>query len=93
MRNVLALVRPGGDLVLDALWRCRSYQVGDRWFPGADVDVDDLHAALLDAGFAGPSIAIETHAYPDQVAHGYPGILVATARKAARRRRAVRVAR
>jgi hypothetical protein len=84
MRNVLALVKPGGTLLLDALWRCRSYQVEDTWFPSANVDVDDLRDCLVENGFERSSLEIEPHAYPEQVACGYPGILVATGRKAAR---------
>ncbi len=89
MRHVLALLRPGGDLLLDALWRCRAYQVEDRWFPSANVDVDDLYACLRDNGFTRRSIEIESHAYPEQASCGYPGILIATARKASRRTRGV----
>lgn len=85
MRNVLALVRPGGALLLDALWRCTSYQVGERWFPSANVDVDDLHACLLENGFVRSSIEIESHPCPEQEACGYPGILVASAKKHAGR--------
>lgn len=81
MRNVLALVRPGGALLLDALWRCTSYQVGERWFPSANVDVDDLRDCLLENGFARGSIEIESHACPEQEACGYPGILVASGLK------------
>jgi SAM-dependent methyltransferase len=90
MRNVLALLRPGGDLLLDALWLCRAYQVEHRWFPSANVDVDDLYACLRENGCTRASIEIESHAYPEQAACGYRGILVASARKAARRFKGVR---
>jgi len=85
MRHVLSTLRPGGTLVLNALWRCRSYQVHERWYPAADVDVDDLYACLKANGFAPASLDIQAHAYPHQEACGYPGILIASGRKLARR--------
>jgi hypothetical protein len=87
MRNVLATLAPGGTLFLNALWRCASYQVRNRWFPCAQVDVDDLYACLIDNGFDRRTLDIEAFAYPDQQAHGYPGILVALGRKKVRARR------
>jgi len=87
MENVLSTLAPGGMLFLNALWRCSAYQVQDRWFPCADVDVDDLSACLIDNGFEQRTLDIQVFAYPDQEAHGYPGILVALGRKRMRARR------
>jgi SAM-dependent methyltransferase len=86
MANVLSALRPGGALLLNALWRCSSYQVHDRWFPSANLEVDDLYSCLKANGFESLSLDIQTYAYPDQTACGYPGILVASGRKPSRRR-------
>jgi hypothetical protein len=87
MRNVLSTLAPGGTLFLNALWRCSAYQVQKHWFPCAEVDVDDLYACLIDNGFERRTLDIEAFAYPDQQAHGYPGIVVALGRKKVRTRR------
>ncbi len=89
MRNVLSLLRPGGALLLDSLWRCSAYQVKDRWFPGANLDVDDLYQCLKDNGFAPSSIDVEAFEYPDQSECGYPGILIVSGRKRAVLRRSL----
>jgi hypothetical protein len=81
MRNVMSTLAPGGSLFLNALWCCSAYQVRDHWFPCSDVDVDDVYACLIDNGFERRTLDIQAFAYPDQEAHGYPGILVALGRK------------
>jgi hypothetical protein len=86
MQNVLSTLAPGGTLFLNALWRCSAYQVQSHWFPGSDVDVDDLHASLIDNGFERRTLDIQAFAYPDQRSHGYPGILIALGRKKVRAR-------
>jgi len=87
MQNVLSTLAPGGMLFLNALWRCSAYKVESRWFPCSNVDVDDVYACLLDHGFERRTLDIQAFAYPDQEAHGYPGILVALGRKKLRARR------
>jgi len=84
MRNVLAALRPGGALLLNALWRCASYQVADRWFPGANIDVDDLYGCLQENGFPARTIEVLAFEYPDQNECGYPGILIAFGRRQGR---------
>ena len=46
MANITALVAPGGLFLTAALRSCRSYQVGDKRFPCANVDEHDLRRAL-----------------------------------------------
>lgn len=86
MRNVLSTLAPGGELFLNALWRSSAYQVQEHWFPCSAVDVDDLHACLIENGFERRTLDIQAFAYPDQQAHGYPGILIALGRKKVRAR-------
>jgi hypothetical protein len=84
MRNVLSMIAPGGQLILHALHRCRAYKVGNRMFPGANIDVDDVAAALADAGFARRTADIQVVPCPDNAVYGYSGILMASAWKRAR---------
>jgi hypothetical protein len=81
MRNVLAMLRSGGLLLLHALHRCRAYRVGDRLFPCADLSADDLFASLRENGIRRSSIEIEFAACPENAFYGYSGILIARARK------------
>ncbi len=77
MQRIAALVRPGGRLLVAALWRCRGYHVGGRTFPSANLDAADLHRVL--APFAA-DLRVETRLLPAQARHGYRGILLARGR-------------
>lgn len=72
--RIAKLVRPGGTLVLAALRRSRSYRVGGRLFPSANVDEEDLRRAL---GPLTSSLTVEVCHMPDEGRHGYNGILLA----------------
>lgn len=73
MRNITGLVEPGGLFVTAALRRCRRYLVAGKAFPCADVDEDDVRAALS-PGFTG---TVEVQGVPD--AHGYASVVLARA--------------
>lgn len=81
MRNVLAMLRAGGLVVLHALHRCAAYRVASRLFPGADVSADELFESLRENGFARSTIDIQFAPCPENVVYGYSGILMASARK------------
>ncbi len=51
MTNITGLVRPGGLFITAALRHCRSYRVGDKSFPSANVDEHDLRRVLA-SGFS-----------------------------------------
>jgi hypothetical protein len=68
-------VTPGGVFLTSALRRCRFYVVGGKRFPSANVDEDDLRAAL--AGFG--EAAVEARAVDGHGALGYSGIVLAWA--------------
>lgn len=76
-RRIAALVRPGGTLILAALWRSQGYRVGDRLFPSANVAEEDLRRVL---GPLTASLQVETCLLPEQARHGYGGILLARGR-------------
>ena len=46
MEHISGRVEPGGVFITSALRRCRSYIVGGKRFPSANVDEHDLHAVL-----------------------------------------------
>jgi len=72
-RNIAGLVGPGGTFVTAALDRCQSYVVGGKRFPGADVDADDIGAAL-DCWFQ--SSTVHTHDVPEHADQGYRGVVL-----------------
>jgi hypothetical protein len=88
MRNITGLVQPGGLFVTAALRHCRSYAVGGKLFPSADVDEDDLSAALQPS-FALPATAgkalldgqIVVRRVSQGRAHGYAAVILGWARR------------
>lgn len=81
-RRIAALVRPGGTLIVAALWRSQGYRVGNRLFPSANVAEQDLRRVL---GPLTASLDVETCLLPEQARHGYGGILLARGRTQAAR--------
>jgi hypothetical protein len=81
MRHISGRVRPGGVFITAALRRSRSYLVGGKRFPSADVDEHDLRA-VLEPEF---DCAIEVREVPEHARLGYEGIVLV---RATRRRSA-----
>ena len=77
MRHIAGRVAPGGVFITAALRRSRSYLVGGKRFPSAEVDEHDLRA-VLEPEF---DCAIEVREVPDHARLGYEGIVLATARR------------
>ncbi len=76
MTNITGLVSPGGLFITAALRRCRSYRVGDKSFPCANVDEHDLRRVLA-PGFT-PRVQVrELQGHEQQ---GYTGVVLADAR-------------
>jgi hypothetical protein len=75
MRHISGLVRPGGVFITAALRRSRSYLVGGKRFPSADVDEHDLRA-VLEPEF---ECAIEVREVPEHARLGYEGIVLVRA--------------
>ncbi len=80
MRHISGLVEPGGLFVTAALRRCRGYTVGDKTFPGAEVDEVDLRR-MLESEFELPAGAIEVRQVDQGGTHGYTGIVLARGRR------------
>jgi NNMT/PNMT/TEMT family len=79
MANITSLVRPDGLFITAALRRCRSYLVGDKRFPSANVDEHDLRRVLA-PGF---SPRVHVRHLQGHEAQGYSGIVLADAQRAA----------
>jgi hypothetical protein len=77
MRHIAGLVEPGGVFITSALRRSRSYLVGGKRFPSADVDEHDLRA-VLEPEF---DCEIEVREVPDHARLGYAGIVLVSARR------------
>jgi hypothetical protein len=80
MDNILALLRrPQGLFLMAALRRCRSYTVGPRRFPGADIDEHDVSRVLHRHGFSARGCTVEARQLAAGSLHGYEGIVLAAA--------------
>jgi len=88
MRNMLSMLSEGGVLVLHALHRCSAYWVGERLYPNADLSKDDVFASLLANDFVRATIDVEIAPCPENARYGYSCVLMASGRKAWRRRHA-----
>ena len=78
MEHISGLVRPGGTFITAALRRCRSYLVGGKAFPSANVDERDLRA-VLEPRFGRLDDTIAVRQVPEHEALGYSGIVLARA--------------
>jgi SAM-dependent methyltransferase len=77
MRHILALLQPGGLLLMAALRRCRGYKIGPKLFPAAGIDEADIDGLLDELAFDEPRrrvlVAQPLVAGP---LHGYEGIVL-----------------
>ena len=80
MANITDLVEPGGLFITAALRRCRSYLVGDKRFPSANVDERDLRRVLAPRF----SARVEGRDLQGHEGQGYSGVVLADARRHAR---------
>ena len=77
MANITALVAPDGLFLTAALRCCRSYVVGDKRFPSANVDERDLRRVLA-PGF---SARVHVRQLQGHEAQGYSSVVLADARR------------
>ena len=78
MEHISGRVQPGGVFIISALRLCRSYVVGGKHFPSANVDEHDLYA-VLQPSFEGGSIDVRELAGHE--AQGYSSIVLAWRRR------------
>ena len=77
MANITDLVGPDGLFITAALRRCRSYLVGGKRFPSANVDEHDVRRVLA-PGFS-PHVHVRD--LPGHEPQGYSGVVLAHARR------------
>ena len=87
LRNVTSMLQPGGTFIIHALHQCNAYKCGERMFPGSNLTIDDMQAAMLENGFTHSSIDAQVISCRENAVYGYSGILTASGRKATRPRR------
>jgi hypothetical protein len=77
MANITGLVGPGGLFLTAALRRCRSYLVGEKRFPSANVDEHDMRR-VLSPGF---TPLVQVRDLPEHERQGYSGVVLVSARR------------
>jgi len=87
MWNVFSLLKPGGSFVLAVLRACRAYRVGDRWFPGSNIELGELEEVLTRVGCGPADLWLAERYLPSHASQGYSGILLAGGRKLSSRGR------
>jgi len=77
MRNILRLLRPGGQLLMAALRRCSGYTIGRQVFPAAAIDEGDIAQLLDQMAFDDPlRRTVEMRRLAGGPLHGYEGIVL-----------------
>jgi SAM-dependent methyltransferase len=79
MRNIASLVKPGGTLILSACGAADYYMVGERLFPCAGVNAQDVLSCLQSNRFA--EIDLRVRCVPDHSEQGYSSVIFACAKK------------
>jgi hypothetical protein len=80
-RNVATLVSPGGLYLTSAVRECRQYRAGDRFFPTAFINEQDLRRVLLE-DFVPATVNVEVREVPEHREQGFASLLFARASKA-----------
>ncbi|MGH9801555.1 MAG: hypothetical protein ACRD82_14420, partial [Blastocatellia bacterium] len=81
MGNLLTLCADGGVAILVTSRKSQHYQVGNQKFPVANVDEQDLSAALAASGFQPQRTTIETVPIKDWAGTAFDSIAIAIAEK------------
>jgi hypothetical protein len=81
MTNIANLVEPGGRLLISALRNAEYYRVGDRLFPSAMVNEDDVEAFYLSLNFIPDSLDIRVDNTPALSVEGFDSIILASGKK------------
>lgn len=81
LRNITALLRPGGTILMSTVRRGTAYPVGAQLYPVAHLDERDVHHGLIAAGFAPASISLQIIP-SDHPVYPYGGLMLTSAVKA-----------
>lgn len=77
MCNISNLVAPAGRLLVAALRKCKSYRVGEREFPSANVDERDMEEVLVSGSFSKEETYVEVCNTPECAGEGFESIMFA----------------
>ena len=80
-RNIASLVQIEGLFLTSAVRCCSQYKAGNRFFPAAYIDENDLRAVLV-RDFRADSVEVEVRDVPDHERQGFSGILLGRGIKA-----------
>lgn len=80
MRHIASLIAPKGIFITTALRQARYYRVGDKSFPSANINEEDMEQ-VLGLDFYPESISIEVKGLPWHEWQGYSGVILAHAIK------------
>jgi hypothetical protein len=81
MRNLASLVEPGGILIISALRHAEYYQVGDYFFPSANLNEADVYQTLRDLGFDTGDEDVIVAPVEEWDDEGFDSIIVARGRR------------
>lgn len=81
MINILNLVEYGGQVIINALHNCKYYKSGNKIFPSANVNEQDLKDILVQNGFDKRNLILEVRLVPDCAKEGFTSIMCASATK------------
>lgn len=81
MMNILNLVEYEGKIIINALHNCKYYKSGNKVFPSADLNEQDLKNVLLQNGFDKRDLKIEVRQVPDCAKEGFTSIMCASSTK------------
>lgn len=83
MTNILSLLEPGGTIIMSALRNSEYYTIGDKRFPSANIDENDIAAMFAANGFAPTDVEVQVEQVASKLEQGFTSLLFAKARKGA----------
>jgi hypothetical protein len=81
MLNLFNLVQPSGTLILSALNNTKSYRVGPRYFPSAQVTEQDMYLVLNEGNFVQKTLDLQIIPVVEWAEEGFESIIVVRAQK------------
>ena len=81
MHNLFTLLEPNGTIIISALGKASKYQVGNQFFPSAQLEKDDLWNLFIEYGFDSKKLDIHEEQVSEWISEGFSSILIAIAQK------------
>jgi SAM-dependent methyltransferase len=77
MSNIISLLKPGGFFVTTALRNCQYYKIGDKYFPSANVNEEDIENLFRQNHFDMATTIIKVESVSEHINDGYESIVLA----------------